>query len=225
MPLFETKRRAAFTLIELALSIFVMGVAVLGVFGLARIGVSAAMDAEDEMRAAQFADDVFTTLRLYSDAVQDTSDTNRWETLCNDIGLDLDPGSGTLFSDLWAKLDGDDADFLRLPDFWDKPDDNDNALGSCREPTPYPIRMQIVGPDDDYDDMTTTNIFCSADIRGIRGGNDPPLPEYTIRYRLVIVTNSSSYVSANLNVWCGLDSRRRNDYTFYTHIFERRRLP
>ena len=61
MPFFETncaagqsrscpgdpeKRRAAFTLIELALAVFVMGVAVLGVFGLGRLGLTASTDAE-----------------------------------------------------------------------------------------------------------------------------------------------------------------------------------
>lgn len=221
MPLFETKRRAAFTLIELALSIFVMGVAVLGIFSLSRVGVSAAMDAEDEMRASQFADDVFTTLRLYSDAFQDT---NRWDTFDGSLARWTEglSASNNLFHVFWTKLAENGGDeFICLPDCWDSPDDD--MFGGGGEETPYPIRMQIVGQNDSRDDIVTTNVFCSKIIREIE--NPPAVPEYAIRYRLVVVTNGTRSASANLNVWCGLDSRRRNDYTFYTHFFERGMLP
>ncbi len=214
---------AAFTLIELALSIFVMGVAVLGVFSLARIGISTSMEAEDEMRAAQFADDVFTTLRLYSDAFQDT---NRWDSFDGDLASYAEglSASNNLFYCFWTRLsENKDVDFICLPDFWDRPEDG-SPLGSAADETPYPIRMQIVGPDESYYDDITTNIFCAADIRSL-GDMHRTIPEYAIRYRLIIVTNSTSHVSANLNVWCGLDSRQRNDYTFYTHFFARGNLP
>ncbi|MGI6496255.1 MAG: type IV pilus modification PilV family protein [Kiritimatiellia bacterium] len=214
------RSRAAFTLIELALAVFVTGVAVLGVFGLLRLGVGASTEAEDELRAALFAEDVFTTLRVYSDAMLDVRDTNRWQKLCAESGLELDPESPTLFSDFWAALaewEGQNG-MPCLPDFWEAPDS-----GPGESTTPYPIRIHVVGPDDPLPDETSTNVFCAVDIRGTNPGT---IPEYTLRYLLTVTTNESSrYVAANLNVWPGLDVRRRSDYTFYTHIYERGERP
>lgn len=92
-----------FTLIELALSVFVMGVAILGIFGLSRLGLDAAAEAEDETRAAMFADDVFTTLRLYSDAMRSTNDTD-WIEFWENIDTNEFAVAGC---DFWQDRDGD----------------------------------------------------------------------------------------------------------------------
>ena len=54
-------------LIELAIAALVIGIGILALLGLAHVAERAAADAEAETRAALFADDAFTTLRLFSD--------------------------------------------------------------------------------------------------------------------------------------------------------------
>ena len=54
-------------LIELAVASMVIGLALLALLGLGHIAERAATEAEGETRATLFADEVFTTLRLYSD--------------------------------------------------------------------------------------------------------------------------------------------------------------
>ena len=54
-------------LIELAVAALVIGIGILALLGLAHVAERAASDAEAETRAALFADDAFTTLRLFSD--------------------------------------------------------------------------------------------------------------------------------------------------------------
>lgn len=68
--------RAGFTLIEIALAALVIGLAVLTLFGLARVGANAAAEAEDEVRAALFAENVFGALAAENNSLN--MDTNFW---------------------------------------------------------------------------------------------------------------------------------------------------
>jgi hypothetical protein len=63
-------------LIELAVAALVIAIGVLALLAVAHVGERAAADSENETRAALFADEVFTTMRLYSDQVSATA-TNR----------------------------------------------------------------------------------------------------------------------------------------------------
>jgi prepilin-type N-terminal cleavage/methylation domain-containing protein len=61
-----TPRRTAFTLIEVALAIAVVGIGVLAAFALLTTGLDSSARASEETQAAFFADSVMNTLRVYS---------------------------------------------------------------------------------------------------------------------------------------------------------------
>ena len=65
-------------LIELAIAAFVIGIGILALLGLAHVAERAAADAEAETRAALFADEVFITLRLYSDRYAQSTNQTEW---------------------------------------------------------------------------------------------------------------------------------------------------
>ena len=72
------KKSAGFMLIELAVASLVIAVGILALLGLSNIGERAATDTENETRATLFADEVFTTLRLYSDQVSRNTNHLGW---------------------------------------------------------------------------------------------------------------------------------------------------
>ena len=65
-------------LIELAIAALVIGIGILALLGLAHVAERAAADAEAETRAALFADEVFITLRLYSDRYAQSTNQTEW---------------------------------------------------------------------------------------------------------------------------------------------------
>ncbi len=65
-------------LIELAVAALVIGIGILALLGLAHVAERAASDAEAETRATLFADEVFTTLRLYSDRYAQSTNQMEW---------------------------------------------------------------------------------------------------------------------------------------------------
>jgi hypothetical protein len=200
--------------------VFVTGVAVLGVFGLLRLGVGASTEAEDELRAALFAEDVFTTLRVYSDAMLDVRDTNRWQKLCAESGLELDPESPTLFSDFWAALaewEGQNG-MPCLPDFWEAPDSGPGeSTDSVSHPHPCGGTGRPPSRRDEHERL----------LRGGHPGHEPwddpgihpPLSPHGDDERVVSLRCGEPQRLARLDV------RRRSDYTFYTHIYERGERP
>ena len=74
-------RRRGFMLIELAVASFVIGVAVLALVAVLHVGQRAATDSDGATRAALFADDVFTTLRLMNDRAAADPDPEVWAEL------------------------------------------------------------------------------------------------------------------------------------------------
>jgi hypothetical protein len=70
-------RRAAFTLIETALALLAIGLGLLALFGLGRLGLQATKESEHDQRCALMADAVFETLREANMRFVDEARTNR----------------------------------------------------------------------------------------------------------------------------------------------------
>lgn len=70
--------RAGYTLVEIAFASFVMGVAFLALVGLGRLAVQNAVDAENDTRSALLAEDIFATLRSFSDTLCATGGPVTW---------------------------------------------------------------------------------------------------------------------------------------------------
>jgi len=66
----------AFTLIETALALLAIGLGLLGLFGLGRIGLQSAKESESDQRCAMMADAVFETLRETNARFTDEARTN-----------------------------------------------------------------------------------------------------------------------------------------------------
>ena len=192
------RRTAAFTLIELALSVFVMGVGILGVFGLSRLGITAAAEAEDEVRAAMFADDVFTTMRLYADAMRGTN-SDDWVDFWENIETNEFPVAG---ADLWQDADG------YVPTIVPDGEIHTNVFysvdirdeGASFAPIPeYALHYRITIDEEPYS------------LSAAMSGRD---------YGYTEVSSESTY-RVSLHVWNGGARRRPEAYSFYTHFCER----
>jgi hypothetical protein len=72
------RRRAGYTLIEIAFASLIIGVAFLALIVLGRLAVQGAVDAENDTRSALLADDVFATLRGFSDTLCATGGPSAW---------------------------------------------------------------------------------------------------------------------------------------------------
>ena len=79
--------RAGFSLIELALAALLVGVGLMALIALGRNAARAAMEAEDELRAAALAEDLFAALRAASSEVFQTRGHDAcvafWEAVTN----------------------------------------------------------------------------------------------------------------------------------------------
>ncbi len=76
-PLTHARRRSAFTLIETALALLAIGLGLLALFGLGRLGLQSAKESEHDQRCALMADAVFETLRDTNARYVDEARTNR----------------------------------------------------------------------------------------------------------------------------------------------------
>ena len=76
---------AAFTLIETALAMLAIGLGLLALFGLGRIGLQSNKETENDQRCVQMADAIFETLRDYNARFVDEASTNQlqksWHSL------------------------------------------------------------------------------------------------------------------------------------------------
>jgi hypothetical protein len=69
-------RKKAFTLIETALAMLAIGLGLLAVFGLGRLGLQASKETDHDQRCAIMADAIFETLREYNARFVDDARTN-----------------------------------------------------------------------------------------------------------------------------------------------------
>lgn len=71
-------RIQGFTLVEVTLSTVVIGLGLLALFGLGRLAIQNAREAESDTRAAMLADDVFASLHAYSEQLCASNDPSAW---------------------------------------------------------------------------------------------------------------------------------------------------
>ena len=83
--------RAAFTLIEVTLAAVVVGLGLLALVGLGRLALSSAREAEEDTRAALFADDIFATLRTASESLCATGAPSAWAAFWADFAAGRQP--------------------------------------------------------------------------------------------------------------------------------------
>ncbi len=69
-------RRGGFTLIETALALLAIGLGLMAIFGLGRIGLQTTKESDNDTRCVQMADAVFETLREYNARFVDSTRTN-----------------------------------------------------------------------------------------------------------------------------------------------------
>ena len=72
----KLNRRTGFTLIETALAMLAIGIAVVAVFGISRHGLSAASETDNDRRCNQFANAIFETLRDYNQQFIEYAEAN-----------------------------------------------------------------------------------------------------------------------------------------------------
>jgi Tfp pilus assembly protein PilV len=84
----NNERRAGFTLVELALTALVIGLGLLAVLGLGRLGMQAATETESDARCALLADDILATLRTASDDVCRTGGPSAFVVFWEAMGTD-----------------------------------------------------------------------------------------------------------------------------------------
>ncbi|MCL2104057.1 MAG: hypothetical protein FWH21_03230 [Kiritimatiellaeota bacterium] len=88
---------SAFTLVETVLALVAIGIALIGLFGLGRIGLESSREAENDRRCTMMADAVFETLRAVNEVFVAEARTN---------GFTLGQVDGTSFTqaELWYLL-------------------------------------------------------------------------------------------------------------------------
>lgn len=194
--------RRGFMLIELAVATLVIGVGLLVMMGLASVGERAATEAEDETRAALFADDVFTTLRLYSDHC--SRDTNVWDWVT-----------------LWRRLAEGEALPLAAPACWQSSPGGMPPL-VCADRQVYTNRyLSLAGfhPGAAGGQVEYGLQYRLALARPTSaGGAVPFLP-------LDPAEEAPRIVWATLHVWSGAQRRNPEPFVFYTHFSDAGGLP
>ena len=78
-------RNRAFTLIETALAMLAIGLGLLGLFGLGRLGLHSNKETEHEQRCVLMADAVFETLREYNARFVEEARTNHMQQSWDDL--------------------------------------------------------------------------------------------------------------------------------------------
>ena len=99
-------RNRAFTLIETALAMLAIGLGLLAIFGLGRLGLQAAKETEYDQRCAMMADAIFETLRDYNARFVEEARTNNapnhvWQdfwTRHNELKIPFPPIAGMSIS-------------------------------------------------------------------------------------------------------------------------------
>lgn len=190
-------RRDGFMLVELAVAALIIGVGILVLLGIGQAGSQAAADIEDETRAALFADDVFATLRVFSDHYSRGTNSSDWATFwaafgSGDAELPL-ASAGT-----WAAM----PETGRPPTIMASADRSRVFTNVFIRPQPavagaaFPeygvqYRLALDRPSTDHHSVPLLPLDT----------NDPPRS-----------------VFATLHVWSGLQRTRTEPFAFYTHF-------
>jgi type II secretory pathway pseudopilin PulG len=193
-------------LIELAVAAMVIGIGILALLGTAHIAERAAADAEAETRATLFADDVFTTLRLYSDQAAQSSSQMDWVSFWVDVSEgNLGPPltAGSLGLDVW-QLD-DDGTTLALVG-----DGSENLLA-----------WRPTSPSDSTSAVSDDTV---ADI-ALRYRLTIALPGGTQQFDSSQTNTPPAMLLATLHVWSGVSKVSAEPFTFFTAFSNSGSLP
>jgi hypothetical protein len=188
-------------LIELAVAALVIGIGILALLGLAHVAERAASDAEGETRAALFADEVFTTLRLYSDRYAQSTNQTEWI----DFWVDVSQGISLPLAAEWLSLWENSVDPIH-PRI---------IVGDSQEHTAYWIPIVDDEPEPatmpDYAMRYRLTIARPGQATGGTGSlATPPYPA------MLLVT---------LHVWHGASKIASEPFTFFTAFSNSGSLP
>lgn len=195
-------RRRGFMLIELAVASFVIGVAVLALAAIIHLGQRAATDSDASTRAALFADDALSTLRLMNDRAATDPDPETWVKMWDELcrGAVITQLTG-FASEVWVPDGSDSLPCLDTSEgvhtnFWCpagvKPEGGDTDLVRAD----FSLRYAI-------------SISCSSDNEDAGLGYAQP-----------------RYYAVTLHVWSGTSlSTESSDTTFFAVFSSQRRMP
>jgi hypothetical protein len=200
-------------LIELAVAAMVIAIGVLALLGIAHVGERAATDTENETRATLFADEVFTTMRLYSDHVSANTNHQGWLDFWTRVstGDQIFPVANTeTGTKTWQELDANGVPSIvgdgtyTAPvrtNVWHLADANVADYATSIPDYAFQYRLAIFRP---TTDANNPSVFFLDD-----SDRSP-------------ITN---VVWATLHVWNGRFRRQAEPFTFYTHFADPGGLP
>ncbi len=195
-------RRRGFMLIELAVASFVIGVAVLALAAIIHLGQRAATDSDASTRAALFADDALSTLRLMNDRAATDPDPEVW----NKMWIELRSGAVItqltgFASEVWVP-DGNrslpclDTSQGIHTNFWCPANVRQEGSGANLVRADYSLRYAI-------------SISQSGDTEDLGFGYEQP-----------------RYFAVTLHVWSGTSlATDSSDTTFFAAFSNQRRMP
>ncbi len=222
-------RRSGFMLIELAVATFVIGVAVLALAAIIHLGQRAGTDSDATTRAALFADDALSTLRLMNDRAATDPDREAW---CK----------------LWAKLDPD-SDEWASGISWTNPERIDSGGTIITQLTGFASEVWVPDQSHTLSDKARalphldtsygvhTNFWCPARVRSEGHEANSVRADFSLRYALSIAPSEEKedsglgydqprYFSVTLHVWSGTSlASESSDTTFFAVFSNQRRMP
>ena len=194
-------KNTGFMLIELAIAALVIGVAVLALLGIMHTGQKAAIESENETRAALFGNDVMVTLRLLNDrAASDPDNKTAWKEFWKDMNSGMVITQLTGFaSEVWDKSGKTGCD---IPSF--RADGNIHTNYWC--PTEKGSGFAVSG--------------ASGSVRAY---------DYAIQYRATLDASQEEvpldedgkeseprYYTVTLHIWSGASRTAEADATFFS---------
>ena len=191
-------------LIELAVAALVIGIGILALLGLAHVAERAAYDTEAETRAALFADDVFTTLRLFSDQASAAPNQMGWVSFWVDVSegrLGLPLVAGGL--NVWLR------------------DENGQAVALVGDGDEHSLFWR---PAPQANNTAADFQETIADI-ALRYRLTVALPDGTQQFDSSQTNSPPAMLLATLHVWHGASKMAAEPYTFFTAFSNSGSLP
>ncbi len=194
--------RRGFMLIELAVASFVIGVAVLALAAIIHLGQRAATDSDASTRAALFADDVLSTLRLLNDRAATDPDPEVWNKMWSELrsGAVITQLTG-FASEVWVPDESRSLPCLDTSqgihtNFWCPANVRQEGTGAKLVRADVALRYAI-------------NIVSSSETENTGLGYEQP-----------------RYYAVTLHVWSGTSlATESSDTTFFAVFSNQRRMP
>jgi type II secretory pathway pseudopilin PulG len=195
-------RDRGFMLIELAVASFVIGVALLALAAILHLGQRAATDSDAATRAALFADDAISTLRLMNDRAASDPDAEAWVKMWSNLL------SGSVITQLTGFASG-----VWVSDWNDSLPCLDTSLGvHTNFWCPASVKQEGNGANFARADVAlryAVSIVPSSETEDVGIGYEQP-----------------RYYAVTLNVWSGTSlTTESSDTTFFAVFTNQRRMP